>query len=387
MALANQRDGGYVIIGVSDRDPLGPDSGMTVENQAAWLDHDATLSRINAYADPPLSIVVEPRQLIDGRPVIVLQVDEFASIPVLCSRDYGDKLVKGELYTRSLAKPESSRAITQNELRAVLDLATQKQLRHFIEMSRHAGIDIGLPSSPSDVEHFIEQAESAAAITGSANLGPRFEFEIWPSDYDPNRINYAELETSIEMAAVRGFGWSLPYSTEVGTRGDDWVAGDTQVRGDDTRWFIAQSGLIFIASALPGGFGPDAGGIGDTETARGFLPVWHCAAMITLGCELAARAQLALFPDASVHLRVKLVDASGWQLVVANARSAGFHGAYQLSSDLWFRDNVLTPEQALTGTRQVAAELTTDLLLRFGWRGVTNELVSRMQNDTIGELP
>jgi hypothetical protein len=39
----------------------------------------------------------------------------------------------------------------------------------------------------------------------------------------------------------------------------------------------------------------------------------------------------------------------------------------------------ITPELALSGTRELVVELMTELYLRFGWEGATTELVTDMQ--------
>lgn len=56
IALANQRDGGHVVIGVVDNDPGGSNGGLDDAQLAEWLNADNVLSKINTYADPPLAL-------------------------------------------------------------------------------------------------------------------------------------------------------------------------------------------------------------------------------------------------------------------------------------------------------------------------------------------
>lgn len=179
IAMANQRDGGYVIVGVDENDPerCGLDETLVAE----WMSYDTVVDKINRYADPPIRLLRERRQLPDGQDVVVLEVAEFDDIPILAARDAPKGLIQlGLLYTRSFRKPESTATHTQSELREVLDLATQKQLARFLRTARGSGMP--LPHEPSADEQF--DAERAAFLTQAATESivdaPRFEFTIRP---------------------------------------------------------------------------------------------------------------------------------------------------------------------------------------------------------------
>jgi hypothetical protein len=103
-----------------------------------------------------------------------------------------------------------------------------------------------------------------------------------------------------------------------------------------------------------------------------------------LAYELAARVQRLQFPDELIYVRISLFGAENWQLVVANSNKSGFHGQYRLGNDPWTRQDSITPEIALTGTREISAGLAADLLLRFGWKGVTSEMITSIQDDVLG---
>lgn len=387
MALANRRDGGHIIIGLADGDPGGSSSGMIDVNVEAWVTHDDTMARLNTYADPPMSLEIAERALADGRRIVLIQVAEFDTVPILCNRDYPGKLVKGELYTRSLAKPESSRFVTQNELRVVLELATQKQLRRFVETSRHAGVDIGLPYVTTDDDLFAEQSSAASRQLGAEDLGARFEIKIRPQYFDQRRIAYEDLDAVVSRCKVEANGWQFPTEPQVINRGDDWVEGKNSWRARPDHWRLTQSGFLYVVQPLPVQYGVDNDYFGaDTEPA-GHIPVWWIIAIITLILELAARFQQLMFPNEPLRVQISLLGAKDWQLVVADASRAPFRGAYLLGTDAWQREEIITPEGALTGTRIAAASLATDLLLRFGWTGVTSDLVASIQEETIGSTP
>ncbi|NDK32445.1 AlbA family DNA-binding domain-containing protein [Nesterenkonia haasae] len=91
IALANQRDGGHVVIGVADNDPGGHSGGIDPQHLREWLSYDTVMQKINVYADPPLTLRLEERHLPSGAAVIVIEVAEFDQVPILSNRDYGKR--------------------------------------------------------------------------------------------------------------------------------------------------------------------------------------------------------------------------------------------------------------------------------------------------------
>lgn len=59
MALSNTRYGGHILLGVDDKNPLGPNSGISEDDAQSWLNHDNVMSKLNSFADPPLRLHCE----------------------------------------------------------------------------------------------------------------------------------------------------------------------------------------------------------------------------------------------------------------------------------------------------------------------------------------
>lgn len=374
MSLANTRDGGHILLGIDDVEPAGDSSGMHPDHVDDWLNHDKIMAKINTYADPPMTLHSARRSLPDGRAIVVLEVAEFDSVPILCKRDHSDRLVSGELYTRSLSRPESSRTHSQNELRAVLDLATQKQLRSFIETARGAQLDIGLPGM---ADPFNQQLNSLQTILGDEE-GPALSVRMHPTQFDKDRLPFEDLPGVIRKVSVHHNGWAAPESLNPDERGDDWVA-------DSHEWGIYQSGQLVLTDALPARYEADRDEISNPpEAAAGYVPVWWLTAKISLFLEVACRYQQTYFADSNLQVELNLKGAKGWQLVVANFMRSGLWGAYRLGGDPWIRPITITPEIALTSGRDLAVDLTYDLFLRFGWTRATRDPIRDMQNEAFG---
>ncbi len=166
IGMANRREGGVVVIGV-DSDTLVP-IGLEDDQADTWsYDHLAT--SVNGYASPSVSFDLETKRY-QGRKLIIIQVHEFADIPILCRKDYqsntGTKptliLRRGACYVRSRHKPETSEIPSEEEMRELLELAVDKGVEKFVARARKAGLFPGgqaVPASPDDKERFKEQIE------------------------------------------------------------------------------------------------------------------------------------------------------------------------------------------------------------------------------------
>lgn len=381
IALANQRDGGHLIIGVIDNDPGGSRGGLSDAEVGEWLAYETVVAKVNAYADPPLQLALARRQLPNGRPVVVVEVSEFSEIPILSAKEFSGKIVRGQLYTRSLARPESSAQNTQNELREVLALATEKQLQTFLRTARHAGLPVEAAASSASLfeaerSAFLQQ-EVAAPFAGM----PRITFAVFPEGYEQDRLAYESLRQLVTSNTVRFRGWPFPYVHRV-VNGDRWV-GESNFDMHPEVWAMHQSGQFVDVQPLPLGYGPDNDGFRDAGADGPFLPVWFPSMFILEAVVFAARLQRAVFAAEPLGVKVTLENAQGWELVVADPRRGGFHGSYRFGSNEWRRGLTLEPGLIEEDVKNLAAETSKDLLMRFGWTGVTTEIVRGMQDEVL----
>ena len=143
MAMANTRYGGTIAIGVDEQADGAPKaSGLSPEDLATWKKDDiAAFAR--KYWDPDVEFVLD-KQILVGHSVVTISVEEFSTVPILCSQDAhgpdNDQILKnGAIYIRPLGKPESRAVLSHAELREVLDIATEKALKHYLTVTERAG--------------------------------------------------------------------------------------------------------------------------------------------------------------------------------------------------------------------------------------------------------
>ncbi len=166
LGLGNLRDGGHIIIGIDDNTQqrrMLP--GLDAAQLTSWLAFDDVARRLGNYADPPLHFERATVELSSSVTVAVIQVFEFADLPHLCAKTYGDVLREGALYVRPRKVPETSELATSVEMREVLDLATEKALRAYVRLAERAGATLGsgdeVPRSEASDEQYDAQRKGA----------------------------------------------------------------------------------------------------------------------------------------------------------------------------------------------------------------------------------
>jgi predicted HTH transcriptional regulator len=161
LGMANRRDGGIVIIGVSEEATGKPVLvGLNPEEASSWAKYDDVAQSINEYADPSVQFDLATH-VLDGKHLAVLVVREFSDLPVLCARSFESTLSRGYCYVRSHHKNETASIPSQEDMRELLDLAIDKGIRRFLGRAQSSGIlHAKANSEPSDAEKYQKQRGS-----------------------------------------------------------------------------------------------------------------------------------------------------------------------------------------------------------------------------------
>lgn len=140
LAMSNLRDGGLVVIGLSENagNTLAR-TGISAGDLGTWTARDAIRDRVATYADPSVSFRIEERLYRDGLTYVLIEVDEFDTSPVICRKGYGSVLAEGAIYVRSRRKPESVPVRTAADMRDVMELAVEKELARVLRTAARAG--------------------------------------------------------------------------------------------------------------------------------------------------------------------------------------------------------------------------------------------------------
>lgn len=146
LAMSNTSGGGLIIIGI-DEDESEPCilTGLNNEQFDSFQNYDDIIGCVNSFASPFIRLEIHGVKFkgIKGDYFVIVSVQEFDDIPIICKKD-GVKHSKGEyilrkwdIYVRSIADKPGSIRITEYEFREMIELATQKALN---KVERYSGI-------------------------------------------------------------------------------------------------------------------------------------------------------------------------------------------------------------------------------------------------------
>ncbi len=140
MGMGNLRDGGIIVIGVSERDDNWKLTGISKEHLGTY-DVDDIADTVNKYASPPVDIEIVRVTYSNGKEFLALKAKEFDYTPHVCGRNGpdGSGLYEGDIYIRPPGKPQTKKVTRAQEMADLLELAAEKRARRIISTSRRVG--------------------------------------------------------------------------------------------------------------------------------------------------------------------------------------------------------------------------------------------------------
>lgn len=161
LAFANTRNGGYIVMGMNPLDGGQYEAAGMSSGHLAGYALDAVQAEVNRYAAPSVALDAA-RHEHGGRTFFVIAVDPFEDVPVICTRDARDErqravLRRAAIYTRSRRMVESAPIDNPEDMRALLDLATDRSVARLRARGLLPPVAAGVPG---DEDRFGEQERS-----------------------------------------------------------------------------------------------------------------------------------------------------------------------------------------------------------------------------------
>lgn len=158
LGMANKAHGGYVIVGVHDDGTNLDPIGVNAADLATW-NYDDLASKVGEYADPFISFNIAAVPL-DGKNYVVIEMQQFESVPIICERQYDGILKDGALYVRGTDKIETIEVNSYVLMRELIDRATDTNLKGELERFARLGLlqFVQVPPRPTDDEQFEQQS-------------------------------------------------------------------------------------------------------------------------------------------------------------------------------------------------------------------------------------
>lgn len=142
MGMANIRDGGIIIVGLSEKSQQWEPVGISPELLSTY-DPDEIHDSVNKFAAPGFQFEVATFSSDEAKVFLVIQVPEFHEIPIICRKDgeiNKEVFCKGDVYIRPFGgRARTERIQSIEEMRDLLELAAEKKMRRFAEQAKRIG--------------------------------------------------------------------------------------------------------------------------------------------------------------------------------------------------------------------------------------------------------
>jgi predicted HTH transcriptional regulator len=158
MALANLRDGGQIIVGVSQDDFRNFVVEGIIPANAQTFVHEVVYEFVNRYASPPVELRVL-QFAFDGKDFVVISVSPFERTPIVCRRNTPDgtpktdQMHEGAFYVRTTDRVGTERVKSAAMMSDLLELATVRRMAEQDRLRREAGL------GPTSRSHFDDEVK------------------------------------------------------------------------------------------------------------------------------------------------------------------------------------------------------------------------------------
>lgn len=126
LAMSNNRDGGFIILGVEKAGENYKLKGMKKDDIETY-EQDRIFEQIRNYGNPEPKFKIKNIEF-DDKNFIVFQIESFSFTPIICNdpRNKLSKLSHTSIYIRT-DKPEDKKITEPIELKEIIDLAITKE--------------------------------------------------------------------------------------------------------------------------------------------------------------------------------------------------------------------------------------------------------------------
>lgn len=146
LGMGNLRDGGLLIVGVSERGTMWNLTGISEEHLTSF-DPDIVASHVNAYVSPHVDVELVVVRHSDGLEYLAIHIREFRDTPLVCKKNGPDRshITEGRVYIRLPSPARTSTITNALQMHQLLDLAAEKRARSLLEGVRRLGLSVSPP--------------------------------------------------------------------------------------------------------------------------------------------------------------------------------------------------------------------------------------------------
>jgi len=374
-AMANTRDGGNIIIGIDEDRRAGPTLTGLSADQLASFDVTKVGEYVNSRFAPDIRVRVE-RPIVDGKPLIVIVVNEFDEQPHVCTKEgvcNGKKeFLPGQLLIRTAAA--QSTVVGAQELRELLGRAISRKGDNLLEQVRRIVSGVPTPPRKKEAQELFQQELNkwSASVAEVSKRSPHggWSFVVMPLRKPDEPLSHRVLRSTIARASFDLRGWSFPAVpiSEVSNRASG-ISGDAKFDGFVEHWELFGTLLfgdfrsfwedtLWLKDGTPG-------------TELSFVNAIYSVAEFVL---FAKRLLAELSYEGEVVLQIRLLGCDERKLVSKEwARS--LHGEYKsCEKEIVVAQTVHTTDLA-AGWEEQAVDLVQEIFALFNWSDPDRQMI------------
>ncbi len=378
LAMGNLRDGGIIIVGVSERDDIWELTGISQEHLETF-DIDNITSQVNAYVSPHVDLTLVTVDYSQSKKFLAIKVSEFSDTPLVCKKNgpNGEELKEGNIYIRSFGKPETTKVTNAQQMHNLLELAAEKRARRILEVSQR----IGLVPSSSSTELFNQELKGLdSQIRVPVLQTPHWRVNLRPEYYEPELIpSLSKCFSLIEQNRVKLRGWSYPCENYDSVQGSNWIASWTDFLGRNEYWRFYQSAqfvhLFSIIEVTKPHYRADLENHSrellsykniKPSSVPGFISITNFIHTITEIFEFAARLCTNGIYSGSINITISLEEIEGF-ILTTEPEYRELRCLYKANENIINNSFSVASDALVANSLEQALKAIVWFVERFGW--------------------
>ncbi|HEX9988029.1 MAG TPA: RNA-binding domain-containing protein [Chloroflexia bacterium] len=362
LSMSNRRTGGLIIIGIDEQNGAFTPTGLSDVELATWR-YDDVSTLFALYADPPISFRLEVRVHNEQR-FVLLNIDEFSDIPVLCRRDNDPVLREGACYVRSRRRPETAEIPSHADMRDLIELATEKGIKRFLGQMQTGGISISEVVQAQDEALFDQQHQGwEGGLLEQLQPRGHWKVTIRPSTFARERVtDMASLLPLLMNRSVNLGGWYFPLVLANPIVGNDWIMEELNKPSAPEVWRFYQSAQFTDYFGMWEDWRND-----NRHWQPGEVLMFESAVTLVTGIFVFA-SQLAVSDLyqmlSSIHMEIQVMGIQNRQLKYEAGAGSLFLPHTSAIPDYTYKQD-FSREELVATPKELALHAVKQILLRF----------------------
>lgn len=389
IAMSNQRDACYIIIGIKEQGTGYIREGVSEANRETYKT-DTMKDQLMSYTDPAVDIQVLFFQDKEEKHYVIIKVGPFRDVPIISRKEIPGELKANTLYYRNTNKRVESAPISNStDFRELIETAAVKLMQKRKSFGYHI--------SPASDELFDKELESLPDDGVLAEIKSQGYWEITFRPNQPQQLeSVKECESIIRRATVRLGGWELPSIPPSHTELGGGFTGQTffevwtnwGVRKEYLR--IYKSGQVKFFRALVEDWydgDPFRSGLALQVKPGTVVNVFYSLTyFITEVTELLSRLAANGLYNEGVVLSLALHHTKDRKLRIDDSRRNGFHYDRITKSPYISISKELTQTEIIADHLDIATTIIMEVMDAFGYNPEKSAVVYDQQNYVAGKV-